>query len=163
MVHTFDPSDDFEPGFFEALGRLVAEFGRLEYMLKLAVKRLRRVSFGEGMLVAEAMHLEPLGDEAKALFQQRVSDAGRTAEFVARVSEAITIWEERNDNVHCFWTALKDRSPKRYRPKLLKTGSKKTLDWSRGKVIPVADLQNLANRAAGLWRFIDTETENLPP
>ena len=101
MVHTFDPSDDFEPGFFETLGRLVAEFGRLEYILKLAVKRLRRVSFGEGMLAAEAMHLEPLGDEAKALFQQRVSDTHRKAEFVARVSEAIIIWEDRNDDVHC--------------------------------------------------------------
>ena len=164
MVHTFDPSDDFEPGFFEALGRLVAEFGRLEYIMKVAVKRLRGEKFDEGMLYAEEQlrHLDPLGEEAKKFFCERVDDPSRVAEFERQVNDAVDKWEERNDCVHCFWTALDDHSPKRYRPKLEGPKKMKKLRWSRGRVVPVQELRALADRAAAVWKFIDAETERIP-
>ena len=46
-------SDDFPPGFYEEVGRLVIAFGRLEYLIKLCFKDLHGNGFTIGMAEAE--------------------------------------------------------------------------------------------------------------
>jgi len=47
-------TDDFPPGFYEALGRVAVSFGRVEYQIKLAVKSLSSKGFSAGMAEANS-------------------------------------------------------------------------------------------------------------
>ena len=166
---TFNPSDEFEEGFFDALGRVTVAFGRLDYMLMIALKRLRQtICQREGqpprdfnVVIAEDFKTKDFGPRtkrAKKLFCCVVFDSTQIQAFEKLVAEANQLWNrERNDNFHAYWTAAHDRTPTRIRPEKEKgTGIMK---WDKSAPVPVAtlraiachveDLANELNRATG--------------
>jgi len=150
--------DDFPPNFLEALGRYAVEFGRVEYLVKVAVKSLfkrttkTKLSGGIKAFEAGVAQAEKEGQfgrvckKAKTLAAQGLSEA-HALTFIALIERATTLAEERNDNLHALWTGIEQKSF-RYRP--FWNRETKELEWRNDNVAP-ADLDRLteALRALG--------------
>ncbi len=159
-------SDAFEAGFFEALGRVVVQYGRLEYEMKLAVKRLSGLDFTEGFLHAENIQkIGPICDQAKELYAQREPDPTRQQNFSELLDEVRYAWEEtRNDVIHACWTAQKNGVPLKIRPKLHRVSkSHRTVKWDRTVSVSRYALLRLAEQVGDVTGKIHRMTTDLPP
>ena len=74
MAQTYERNDRFPPVFFESIGRVTVAFGRLEYVLKLAIKRLGALPFDEAMFEVDRKQFRDLAEIAKQRFAQQVSE-----------------------------------------------------------------------------------------
>jgi hypothetical protein len=160
MAREIHRSNAFHAGFHDALGRVIVGFGRLEYQMKLVVKRLKGDSFTEGMLRAEVLrNMKPLCDKAKKLYAVRVADPDRRAAFAKILERSEVLWEElRNDIIHSFWTAGPDSAALMYRPKLDKRRTQ--VQWTRNARIPVTTLLQCADELDTLVNALDRETRD---
>jgi hypothetical protein len=158
MVREIRRSNAFHAGFHDALGRVIVGFGRLEYQMKLAVKRLKGGSFTGGMLRAEVLrNMKPLCDEANKLYALRVADPDRRAAFAKILERSEVLWEEiRNDIIHSFWTAGPDGAALMYRPKLDKRRTQ--VQWARNAKVPATTLLQCADELEALVNALDRET-----
>lgn len=151
MVKEIPVRDDFEPLFFDEMGRLVVVVGRLEYELKLFVKQLLGKGFKAGMLEAEKMrNFSRLCDEVVDLAKQTREKKNLTDVHVSRLEALIKKIklraELRNDVVHALWTTTDSRNPLRIRPELLGKKGSQSVNWSKGRVVPLGELQQLRRR-----------------
>lgn len=163
---TYQPSDAFPPGFYDALGRVTVAFGRLDYVMLIVLKRLHRtVEASEGKprrgfdeILAEN-YWGCFGKKtalAAELFRKVVADAEQVAAFETCLDRAAKIWDPgRNDNVHSYWTATHKGTPMRIRPKLID----KKMDWKRSAEVPVSDLQAIARTVEELANELDRATK----
>lgn len=151
-----DINDDFPPGFIEALGRCVVEFGRLEYLLKACIKSLLKratkpppgglTAFLEGMAEAEKQgSFGNVRKKAEALAQRDLPEPHRST-FVELLERAEVLGDERNDNVHALWNP-KGGEVRRYRPYWDRTA--KDLRW-RNKAVTPAELDALTAQLRAL-------------
>lgn len=135
--------DDFEPLFYDELGRLVVAAGRVEYVLKLCLKTLSGGGFKAGMLKAEQVrHLSSLCDKVTELAKQKLNDSHK-GPFLKLVQEIKCLADERNDTVHALWTTTNGREPLRVRPELTGGKGSKKVDWSKTKTVPLNMLREV--------------------
>ncbi len=166
LVPTIALSDAFEGGFYESLGRVAVAFGRLEYFIVIAMKRLRQAdrqarslptkSFDDAVLNDIRFDFKKCEQEAVALFASLVADGPRRTDFTESFSKARLLWEnERNDCLHCCWTAAHDGAPMRLRPeKVRDPAGNLTLTWAASGIVrPSAILQ--------IARDVDTVAEQI--
>ncbi len=103
MPFTINLDDNFPPGFYEEIGRLVIAFGRIEYILKLSIKTLIGEGFTKGMSEAESTRLFcKLCDRAIELAEKKLAETKRD-DFIRIVTEIKNLAESRNDTIHAFW------------------------------------------------------------
>src|SRR5947209_2524485 len=135
-------TDDFPPGFYEALGRLAVAFGRVEYEIKLAVKSLSGKGFTAGMAEAESSgQFARLCKKAKSLAAARRLPQPHLSTFARLLDDAMHFAPERNDTLHAVWTAHGNGSPRRFRP--FWNWDTKQLTW-RSRAVPVEELNGHA-------------------
>jgi hypothetical protein len=131
-----------------AFARLILEFGRLEYLIKLCIKDMHGRGFTEGMIEAESQRqFKSLCEYAKRLAHEKLTSAEAVA-FVEILEAAIELAEYRNDTVHAYWT-IEDDAPLRVRQRL----NRKTaaVDWSRARTVSVGELTSSADQIRNLW------------
>ena len=155
---TIELNDAFEASFYDALGRVVVAFGRLEYSTLIVIKRLRQFerqslgqppkTFDDAVLENFPVNFEECEKHAPSLFSKLITDSGRQSAFTALLSKARTLWEtERNDCLHCCWTATTGRAPMRLRPKRVRDAAGNwTLTWEPSGEVPVNTLLDVAQR-----------------
>jgi hypothetical protein len=140
MVKTFVVRDDFEPHFFDEVGRLVIVSGRVEYVLKLCLKQLLGNGFTAGMLEAEKVrHLSSLCDEVAKHANQKLKSQ-QWEKFRTLIDKIRALANQRNDTVHALWTTTDSREPLRVRPQLKGKKGAKSVDWSKTKVVSLDEL-----------------------
>jgi hypothetical protein len=168
---TYRPNDAFAEGFYDALGRVTVAFGRLDYVIMLVLKALRRTieartgqrrGFDELLAQDYRKSFADKIDLAKELFAEATAGIPQFGDLVLEewtvvafdqtLSDAKAIWDPgRNDNVHSYWTAVTrpDATPMRLRPKPIdvKAG---TMDWNRSAEVPVSELLSIARDVEGL-------------
>jgi hypothetical protein len=155
-------SDDFPPGFYDALGRLVVAFGRVEYEIKLAVKSLSDKGFSKGFYDAESESLRgfsTLCTKAKGLAAAKLTEPHRST-FSDLVDKALSLATERNDNLHALWTADGKGKPVRVRP--FRDKANKTLDW-RSRPATIAEMNSHENSLVQLFRALYAARNAWPP
>jgi len=158
VVPTIILSDGFPEGFYEALGRVAVAFGRLEYSVLIAMKRLRqaerqrqgqpRKSFNDALLEDIRRDFKKCERQGVRLFVALVADGARQAAFKSVFGRARSLWEkERNDCIHACWTATSDCSAMRLRPKKeqVQATGVWVLTWEQSGTIPIAELLRIAN------------------
>lgn len=144
MARTVPVRDDFEPLFFDEVGRLVVAAGRVEYVLKLCLKQLVGSGFAPGMLEAEQVrHLSSLCDKVAEHAKKKLNGQQQT-NFCTLIDKIKTLACQRNDTVHALWTTTDSREPLRVRPEL-KKGKKgsKSVGWSKTKVVSLDELRRV--------------------
>ena len=143
-------NNDFPLDFYEALGRLVVAFGRVEYEIKLAVKSLSGKGFTAGMAEAEdSGQFWKLCKKARSLAAKGLPE-GPLSTFLALIDEVINLAPNRNDNLHALWTTDEKGNSIRYRPFLNKANG---LQW-RSRPVTVAELKSNASTLLVLHRAI---------
>jgi hypothetical protein len=153
LVQQILVKDDFEPSFYDEIGRLVVAFGRLEYLVKLCVKTLSKQGFTKGMVHAESKRqFTTLCEEAKTLADSKLSgtDAKR---FSAIIDRILQLADERNDVVHALWTAASSGVPLRIRPKWDK--QTKGVKWDKSQLVPLLELRNCRQRMEEIFYELD--------
>ena len=150
MTRMIPVKDDFPDGFYEAFARVIIEFGRLEYLLKLCIKDIHAKGFDQGMLEAESKRqFEVLCRHANANGRKYLTSDEADA-FDLFIEEARKLADYRNDTVHAFWT-VENGSPVRIRP-IKKDGA---VDWSLGGAVSVEELDNTAREIQKLCSKLD--------
>ena len=143
MVQTIPIRDDFEPLFFDEMGRLVVAAGRVEYVLKLCLKKLLGNGFTTGMLEAEKERaLSSLCDEV-AKQAGTILDTRQRANFCSLIDSIKELADQRNDTVHALWTTTDSRKLLRVRPELKGKKGSESVDWSKTKVVSLDELRKL--------------------
>lgn len=143
MAKTLVVRDDFEPLFFDEVGRLVVAAGRIEYELKLCIKDLRGAGFTAGMLEAEQVrHLSDLCDEVSKSAKAKL-EPEPLRKFLLLICEIRVLAEHRNDTVHALWTATDTREPLRVRPEIKGKKATKSVNWSKTKLMPLNELRKV--------------------
>ncbi len=146
MAKKFAVRDDFEPLFYDELGRLVVAAGRVEYVLKLCLKSLSGKGFTAGMLEAEEVrHLSSLCDKVTELAKKKLNDSDKE-QFLKLVLEIEQLAKERNDTIHALWTTTDAREPLRIRPELTRPKRSRRVDWSKTKTVPLNTLRKVRRR-----------------
>jgi hypothetical protein len=153
MATTFRIRDDFQPGFYAALGKVVVAWGCVEYELKLVVKDLLGKGFTIGMAKAESIgQFCKLCKCAKALADDKLPEPHRS-KFIGHVELAKMLARERNDHVHAAWTSGPMGHAMRIRPWWDKKAE--LVDWERSSGVSISDLDALAAKARVLQRAIN--------
>lgn len=102
----------------QILGRIVVEFGRLEFLVKAAIEKLSRelrvrgdevpgeeVSFTEGMTEAEKQYtFSKSCRHLEEIFKKWESDPRRAAAFSSFVAHLQEVGKERNAMIHGCWS-----------------------------------------------------------
>jgi len=144
-VVELDLRDDFEEGFWEEMEKLVVAFGRLEYIMKLALKQLSGKSFELGMAEAEGIRaFQHLCDRTLTQIRAKVPDSDTKQTALEVVCHCKELAKERNDMVHTLWTSEPNRVNRRVRPELDRKTKK--LEWKKSVSIPLVGLKNLQIR-----------------
>jgi hypothetical protein len=104
MVQGITVTEEFPPGFFDAFGRMVMWFGRIEYLMKLVHSRLG----GEGMLqgfldATNRDEFEKRCRDFQQLYDARFSDPMQRLALAKVLGSLRPLWEYRNDCIHCCW------------------------------------------------------------
>src|SRR5215469_15013737 len=125
-----DQFNSYPEGFLDGMGRLVVEFGRAEYLVKLVFKQLHGLSFSKGLALAEGhRQFSKLCEETKKAADEKLTDVEQRSKLVDVLDEMRELSLERNDMIHAMWYAIDDKSMQRSRVELdKKTGR---LDWSK--------------------------------
>ena len=101
MAKTVPVRDDFEPLFYDEIGRLVVAAGRVEYVLKLCLKQLVGKGFNAGILEAEEVrHLAPLCDEVERHAKSKLNGDQQKI-FCAVIDTIRLLADERNERCPC--------------------------------------------------------------
>lgn len=157
MAKTVAVRDDFDPLFFDEVGRLVVAAGRVEYVLKLCLKQLHGAGFVAGMLEAESVrHLSSLCDEVSKLGAAKLTDQ-QSGHFRALVETIKALAEHRNDTVHALWTTTKLREPLRVRPQLKGEKGSKSVDWSKTKVVSLNELREVRRQLEDAYAHLQCQ------
>ncbi|WP_147440686.1 hypothetical protein [Paraburkholderia sp. RAU2J] len=155
--------DDFPAGFHDELGRLVAAWGRVEYLLMLCGKTLDAEGFTLGMRsqILKGKRLDEFCKHYEPIARAKLPElqAGRFRELLAQAQSLAVL---RNDNVHAVWTTDDGGEPLRYRPK--KNKPKNQVDWCKDSV-PVCQLRDTRQRIEGFLCRLDNERKKwvIPP
>jgi hypothetical protein len=143
MAKTVPVRDDFEPLFYDEIGRLVVAAGRVEYVLKLCLKQLVGKGFTAGIFEAEEVrHLAPLCDEVEKHAKSKLN-GDQQKNFCAVIDTIRLLADERNDAVHALWTTTESREPLRVRPQLKGKKGSRSVDWSRTEVVSLGELRRV--------------------
>ena len=140
VIRIAPPYDSFLDGFDKAFARLILEFGRLEYLVKLCIKDLHGRGFTAGMLKAEQSprQFRALCNDAKREGSNKLT-ADEASAFEEMIDSALELADYRNDTVHAYWT-MEDNAPMRIRP--LFNRKTKDVDWSRARSVSVEELSS---------------------
>ena len=142
----------FPRGFYSAYAKLVIEFGRLEYLIKLCIKDMHGQGFTHGMIEAESKRqFSALGRYAKKLAADTLTPY-ETDAFEQFIEEAALLADYRNDSVHAYWTVEKGE-PLRVRPKWDKKS--RSVNWDRGGPVSVSDLRQKYQETRNLRERLD--------
>ena len=154
MPRDIPPKNDFPNGFHVELARIVIEFGRLEYLLKLCVKDMSEKKFDEGLLEAESQgQFVRLCEHALDLAETKLSDAERSAfENIVSIAKQLAVY--RNDSVHAYWT-MENGAILRVRPRKDGDG----IEWDRSRAVTVAELAAKADEMKQL--HVDLERRRM--
>lgn len=145
-------NDNFPHGFHEALGRFAVAFGRVEYVIKLAVKSLSGKEFNEGIKEAASYgQFRNLCKKAKELADEKLA-MPEASTFSILIDKALNLATDRNANLHALWTADEKGTPFRYG--YLSDAKGKRLDW-HSRPVTIAELNNLTDALSKLYRDID--------
>ena len=162
MAKTAPVRDDFEPLFFDEVGRLVVAAGRVEYVLKLCLKQLLGKGFTTGMLEAEKVrHLSSLCDEVSGLARSKLSTK-QQKEFCALIETIKALAKQRNDVVHALWTTTTSREPRRVRPQLKGKKGSETVDWSKTEVVSLTKLLKVRRQLEDAYASLQGQREMWP-
>ena len=133
-------NDSFPHGLHEALARLVIEFGRLEYLIKLCFKDLSEQGFDEGLLAAETIDgFQRLCNSARDAALEKLTDVEHSAfDRILRNASELAIY--RNDSVHAYWTMENDVL---MRIRIRQDGD--ALDWTRSRNVSVSEISGKAD------------------
>lgn len=146
MVKCITIRDDFEPLFFDEMGRLVVAAGRVEYILKLCLKSFLGKGFTPGMLEAEKVRtLSSLCDEVAKHANQKLNHQ-QQANFCPLIDKIKVLADQRNDTVHALWTTTDSREPFRIRPELKRKKSPQSVSWSKSKVVSLNELRQVRHQ-----------------
>jgi len=153
MVKLVEIRNNLPPDFYDELGRLVVDFGRVEYMVKLFIEDLGGKGFTAGMADAESRRaFSALCDAAK---QGIEGDCCLTNEqksaFVNLIEMAISLGNYRNDIVHALWTADGRGYPIRIRPKWIRAS--RSVKWDGGPV-SVDELRAKRMEMEQVWQLL---------
>jgi len=154
LVRTFPIRDDFEPLFYDELGRLVVAAGRVEYILKLCIKSLIKTENPTtGLIEAfskaeKTRNVGPLCSEARKLAEKLPSKDEQKA-FRAVLDRIEKEMGERNNIIHAAWTTDDCRTPLRLRPRW--DGNEKKLKWDKSGVVPLPCLRELRRKLEDLY------------
>jgi hypothetical protein len=154
MVKVHKVTEDFRPGFYAALGRMVVAAGRVEYELKLVLKSLLGKGMAEGMEEAErkGRRLSGLCERVMQLAAQKLPDRERVA-VGKQVAKALKLMDQRNDHIHAFWVPGPRRNAARIRPRLDKSAN--AVRWDRSRPVRISELHALAANLRGLQRALN--------
>ncbi len=107
-----------EHPLYEIIGRIAVEFGRLEYLVKVAIEKLSRelalrdglrgedVQFIEGMAQAEREYtFSACCSHLDQLYAKWGAEPERVVEFKNLVERLLRIGEERNGLIHGCWSS----------------------------------------------------------
>lgn len=154
-------SDDFPPGFYEEVGRLVVAFGRLEYLVKLCFNDLHGKGFTIGMAQAEyeAQALSRFCGETGMLAKLAKSKLSTTQTdlFCALLKTLVTLGTFRNDTVHAWWYVDAKGLPFRIRPK---KNSHESADWTRGRVVQIDEIQSTREEIDHLYLDLERQRKS---
>jgi len=140
-----DQWNRYPEGFLEQMGKLVVEFGRAEYLVKLVFKQLHGLPFSEGLALAEGhRQFSTLCEETKKTADEKLADVAQRNKLVDVLDEMRELSVERNHMIHAMWYAIDDESMQRSRVELDKKAGK--LDWSKSAQFTAAHMKNLAWR-----------------
>ena len=160
-MQAFDIKNNFPDDFYDALGRLVVAFGRVEYVIKLTVKSLSAEGFTRGMAHAESQRtFRLLCKRAKELGNDRLP-SDKAAQFTALIDQAITLAPQRNDNTHSCWTTDNQATPLRLRSFWNTRTDPKQLEWRSRTVMP-DELRQIAAAMDALYRALQQERKTWP-
>jgi hypothetical protein len=152
----FDMEDDFPDGLRAAIGDVVIVFGRLEYVLMLCYKSLKREGFEVGMaeIVKKGKMFTNLCEKVEALAtEDRLPEPHRT-KLLGLIANAKALAEERNHIVHACWTSWPDGGANRVRAFIPR--GEKEVEWNeQSGPVPIGDLRALAAHVDGLLKAIN--------
>ncbi len=157
-MHLIELTDDhlnyYPPGFLEAMGELVVEFGRAEYLVKLTYKDLAGLSFSEGLAAAEGhRQFSQLCDATKKAATEHLVANDDREKLVELLDDMKERSRERNDMVHAMWyRALPDGTMQRSRIELDRKTKK--LDWTKSTLAGTQDVKSLAKELRVRWEFL---------
>jgi hypothetical protein len=162
MAKTVPVRDDFEPLFYDEMGRLVVTAGRVEYSLKLCLKRLVGKGFTAGMLEAEKVrHLSSLCDEVEKLAKSKLN-GDEQKNFCALAHRIRSLADQRHDMVHALWTTTGLREPLRVRPQLTEKKDPRSVDWSKTKVVTLNELRVLRRHLEDAYVSLQDQRKTWP-
>jgi hypothetical protein len=151
MAKTVLVRDDFEPRFFEEVGRLVVAAGRVEYVLKLCLKQLLGGGFTAGILQAEKVrHLSSLCEKVEQHAKQKL-DCQQQANFCPLINKLKAIVVQRNDTVHALWTTTDSGELLRVRPELKGKKGSQSVDWPKKKIVSLDELREVRRELEGAY------------
>ncbi|MFL9932707.1 hypothetical protein P0D88_26520 [Paraburkholderia sp. RL18-103-BIB-C] len=154
-MQTISLKDDFPPGFYDELARVVVAFGRLEYLIKLCVKALIDEGFTKGMAEAESnSQFSKLCEVAKKRADDKLNPT-EAKKFFGLIQQAKDLAEFRNSAVHASWTSDENGLPLRISPSWAKV--KGAVNWTRSRVVGVRELQDAREKIECLRRALDAE------
>ena len=160
-MREFPVKDNFPDDFYEALGRVIVAFGRLEYVIKLTVKSLMAEGFTLGMAHAESRAaFHRLCNRAKELGNKRLP-TDKATRFTALIDRAISLAPKRNDNSHACWTTDNDATPLRLRPFWNTRTDPSQLEWRTRTVTP-EELCQIAADMNAVYRDLQQERKTWP-
>ncbi len=144
----------FPRGFYSAYAKLVIEFGRLEYLIKLCIKDMHGQGFTQGMIEAESKRqFSALCRYAMELAADTLT-SHETDAFEQIIEKAALLADYRNDSIHAYWTVEKGE-PLRVRPKWDKKS--RSINWDRDGPVSVLELRQKYQQTRNLWERLDAE------
>ena len=146
MAREIPINDQFRDGFYEALARVIVEFGRFEYLVKLCVKDLSEKGFDAGLLEAQSItKFRRLCNRALDIANEKLN-ADEYSEFDRIMEEASSLAIYRNDSVHACWTT-ENGTQLRVRP----VKKDDVVDWTRSRSVDVTELRAKAEEIRQLF------------
>jgi hypothetical protein len=141
-------------GFLRAMGELAIEFGRAEYLVKLAYKDLRGLPFGEGLYEAERMNFSDLCEATKKLALETFADDDKRKKFVELIGAIKDYAQQRNDMIHAMWFRASPSATHMQRQRVLRNKQQRRLDWSRSGLLETNDVSSLGVELGLAWRYL---------
>lgn len=104
MARQVDLTDELPPELLVLLGRLLVNFGQIEYLLQLSIKRLSGKGLSDGLRDAERLvNLSELCEEAQRLFEQQTMDQGLEGDFRNIITCVKNLNDMRPNVIHGFF------------------------------------------------------------
>jgi hypothetical protein len=150
------PITDPDPAVIAEIGRITIAWGRLEYVMKLAIKRCLGRPFSEGMLHAEKRRqFSELLKELRGQFAQQTLDKETRALLDKVLAQIEDLNEKRQDIIHSSWTVSPEGHPRMWRSNMEKDAAGM---WALASTIIDTDLNwlcALTNEIDTCWKILN--------